>query len=277
MHKKSILILSCCLLAGYAGIVSIFFFTQTGMVYSPAKVVSGSPAAAKLKYEDVNITAKDGVTLAGWFIKRENSERAVIFFHGNAGNIASSISAAKTYHDLGFSVLTFDYRGFGKSQGVPGEEGTYLDAQAAWDYMTGEKKYKPDDIVLVGRSLGGSIAAWLAAHNKPGALIIESSFASMRKLGSQTYPYIPIGLICKFKYDTEKYLKSVNCPVLVIHSKNDELVPFSHGLRLYEAANQPKDFLEIAGPHNLGYSLSENKYMAGLKAFLDPDRDVGSK
>ena len=126
----------------------------------------------------------------------------------------------------------------------------------------------PNEIVIFGRSLGGSIAAWLAKDIKPKALIVESSFTSVRDIGAELYPYLPVRLLSRFDYNTLDYLGQVKSPILIVHSQDDELIPFNHGRRLFEAANEPKEFLQITGTHNEGFVISGKYYEDGLGSFI---------
>jgi hypothetical protein len=172
-------------------------------------------------------------------------------------------------NELGLNCLIFDYRGYGDSQGKPTEEGTYRDAMAAWKWLTQDKGIKPDRIIIFGRSLGGSVAANLTTKVDPKALVLESAFTSYEKIGKKFYPYMPVHLFAKFGYNTMESVKKVQCPVLFIHSRNDKIIPFEFGLRLYEAANEPKKFVEITGSHNDGFLFSGETYTNGWSEWLD--------
>ena len=165
-------------------------------------------------------------------------------------------------------VFIFDYRGYGQSEGKPSESGTYRDAEAAWQYLVEERKVDPNRIIIFGRSLGGAVATWQARNHTPVALILESTFTSVPDIGAKYYPFLPVRLLSRFKYDTAEYLKGVNCPVLIVHSPDDEMMPFSHGQRLFEIAKEPKGFLEISGSHNEGFIISGKRYEEGLNAFI---------
>jgi len=169
---------------------------------------------------------------------------------------------------IGFNVFIFDYRGYGLSDGVISEMGTYSDAEAAWNYVLNEKQITPDNIIIFGRSLGAAIAVDLSTKQNPAALIMESSFSSVQDLASQIYPFLPVRWLSRFHYNNYEKIQKINCPVLFIHSRNDEIIPFSHGEKLYNTANQPKQFLEIRGSHNDGFIVSEKKYISGIKDFL---------
>jgi dipeptidyl aminopeptidase/acylaminoacyl peptidase len=165
-------------------------------------------------------------------------------------------------------VFIFDYRGYGKSEGRISEKGTYLDAEAAWRYLVDERQVDPSKIFIFGRSLGGAVGSWLAQEHTPRALIIESTFTSIPDIAAQLYPFLPIRRLARFRYSAIDYVQQVSCPVLIVHSRDDEMISFSHGRRLFEAANEPKELLEIRGTHNEGFITSGKFYQDGLKSFI---------
>jgi len=171
---------------------------------------------------------------------------------------------------LGLTTLIFDYRGYGRSEGEPSEEGTYRDAEAAWRFVTEGRHIPPHEVVLFGRSLGAAIAADLATRVNPAALIIESAFTSIPDLAAALYPFLPARWLARFRYSTQAALVSVLCPLLIVHSRDDEIIPFTHGQRLFAVANEPKRLLELRGGHNDGFLVSRHAYMDGLHAFLQP-------
>lgn len=255
------------LLAG-AGFLALLFFNQSKMVYLPQRDMTSSPAAIGLRYEEVSFKAKDGVKLHGWFIPSDPARGVLLFCHGNAGNISHRLDSISIFHRLGLSVFIFDYRGYGRSEGEPTEEGTYSDAEGAWDYLTREKRTPSRSIVIFGRSLGGAIAARTAKNQPAGALILESAFSSFKEAAEDVYPWLPVRLLARYDYDTAAFAARVRCPVLIIHSRNDELIPFDHGKRLFAAAKEPKMFLEISGDHNSGFIMAGTRYPDGLNTFL---------
>ncbi len=246
-------------------IVCIF---QKRFIYFPQRRIDAAPDRAGLAYEDVFLTAADGVKIHGWYVPAEDARGAVLFCHGNAGNISHRLPTLELLHELRFSTLIFDYRGYGRSEGAPGEKGTYLDAQAAWDHLVTARKTPPQRIVVFGRSLGGAVAAHLAAENAPGAIVLDSAFTSIPDLARRMYPIYPVGLLARVRYDTLARMKRVRCPVLVIHSRDDEIVPFRHGRRLFEAAGEPKQFLALRGGHNEAFLASAGRYKESLSGFL---------
>lgn len=255
----------------YLGLATVLYFAQPHLIYypgTPSRTLQSTPAQIGLAYREVALTASDGIRLHGWFVPAEPQRGVLLFFHGNAGNISHRLDSLRLFHELGLSVLLFDYRGYGRSEGEPSEAGTYLDAGAAWDYLTGELGFKPERIVLFGRSLGAAIAARTAALHPPGALIIDSGFASIPELAEIHYPYLPVRLLSRFEYATGEHLAKVEAPVLVIHSEGDDLVPFEQGRHLYEAAGEPKTFLAIEGGHNEAFLASYHRYQAAVDDFL---------
>lgn len=170
---------------------------------------------------------------------------------------------------LGYNTLLFDYRGYGQSGGTPSESGTYLDAQAAWRHLTGTQGIAPGRIVLFGESLGGAVAAWLAAREKPGLLVLASTFTSAPDLAAEIYPFLPIRWISGFEYNTLQSLQSVTCPVFIAHSPQDEIIPFQHSQRLFQAASRAKHFLPLEGSHNTGFIFMQPAWKKSLGAFID--------
>lgn len=247
----------------------LIYLFQANYVYYPRKTLDLTPDAVGLDYEDVYLTSSDGIKLHGWYLPRTNSRGTLLFLHGNAGNISHRTESLRLFHDLGFSVFIIDYRGYGLSKGSPSENGTYRDAEAAWLYLTEEKSIPAKQIIIFGRSLGGSVAAWLATQHTPAGLIIESTFSSTVDMGKHIYPFLPITFITRIKYPTVDRMPDIHCPVLVVHSSEDDIVPYEQGRKLYAAANEPRYFLEIQGDHNQGFLQSGNAYMNGLRKFLD--------
>ena len=255
----------------YGVLLLLLFFGQSRLLYLPnlpSREHIATPTQAGLPFESVKIETDDGIKLDGWFVPATPSRGVLLFFHGNAGNISHRLQSLKIFHDLGLSTLIIDYRGYGRSEGAPSEQGTYLDAEAAWRYLTQQRDIPPQNIVLFGRSLGAAVASYLATQHTPGALIVESGFTSVPSLAADLYPFLPARWLSRFHYDTETYLQNIKCPVLIVHSREDEIIPFEHGRRLYRSAREPKQFLELQGGHNDGFLVNEQDYVNGLDAFL---------
>jgi fermentation-respiration switch protein FrsA (DUF1100 family) len=259
-------------LAVYLALGLFLFLSQSRLLYYPnvpSRAVVAAPDRIGLAYESVELVTEDGVRLDGWFVPASGDARgALLFFHGNAGNISHRLDSLKIFHDLGLDVLIFDYRGYGRSEGAVSEQGTYLDAEAAWRYLTDVRRVPEESIVLFGRSLGAAIAARLATRHGPGALIMESSFTSVPDFAARHFRIFPARWLARFRYSAKELLGSVRCPVLVVHSPDDEIIPFQHGRENFAAANEPKSFLEIRGGHNEGFLVSGRTYIDGLDDFL---------
>jgi len=258
----------------YAAFCAMVYFMQPGMIFypnMPDRTLVTTPRSIGLNYQDVELITEDDIKLHGWFIAASSAEPAqhtVLFFHGNAGNISHRLDSINIFHRLGLNVFIIDYRGYGKSTGKITEGGMYLDASAAWFYLTEQKGIQPDNIIIFGRSLGGSIAAWLAAQYTPAGLIIESSFSSVESMGKRFYPFLPVKLISRFNFNTKEYTQSVQCPILVAHSSSDDIIPFAEGQEIFNAAPEPKHFLQMQGGHNGGFLVSGKDYINGLQSFI---------
>jgi len=252
----------------YIILAGLLFIFQSHYVYYPERILVADPGSIGLNFENVSFETSDRIELSGWFIPCAGASGVILFCHGNAGNISHRLESVQQFHRLGLDVFIFDYRGYGQSKGKPTEQGTYKDAEAAWRYLIETRQMNPDQIVVFGRSLGGAIASWLAQTHPPRALILESTFTSLPDIAATLYPYLPVRWLSRFKYDTAEYLGRVDCPVLIVHSRDDEIMPFEHGRQLFEAAKEPKRFLEISGTHNEGFITSGRHYEEGLNAFI---------
>jgi len=225
------------IIAGVYLIFAGFLFTfQSHYVYYPERVLLADPSSIGLDFESIHFKTADGVKLSGWFVPSESTSGVILFCHGNAGNISHRLESIQIFHRLGLDVFIFDYRGYGQSEGKPTEDGTYKDVAAAWQYLIEEREVNPNEIIVLGRSLGGAIASWLAQTYTPGGLILESTFTSLPDIAATQYPYLPVRLLLRFQYNTAEYLGRADCPVLIVHSRDDEIMPFRQGWRLFEIA-----------------------------------------
>lgn len=238
------------------------------VLYHPSRELRGTPADLGLPYEWVSLETADGARLSAWWVPADSPRGVLLFCHGNAGNISDRLDSIRIFNRLGLSLFIFDYRGYGKSNGSPSEQGTYRDAEAAWNYLVQVRQTDPQKIVVFGRSLGGSIAAWVSRANKPQALILESTFISLQEAARDRLPGLFAKLLVPDQYRTLRSLTILHCPVLIVHSRKDEIIPFRHGEALYAAASEPKEFVEIHGSHNRGFLDSQPLYEAALDSFL---------
>ncbi len=265
----SILYLLGVCVAAYLGWAIVLFLMQPRLLYRPVKDIAYTPAQLDIEFEEVFIETVDGVRLHGWYVPAGESEFTVLFCHGNGGNISHRLDSLSFFQQIGLSCLVFDYRGYGKSGGKPSEKGTYLDAQAAYEWLRETRKTPPDRIIIFGRSLGGSIAAHLADHAACCALVLESAFTSYTDMGRRFYPYMPVRWFARFRYSTARHVANVTCPVMVIHSRTDEIVPYEFGIDVFNAANEPRRFVEISGGHNDGFLVSGEIYRAAWAELIE--------
>lgn len=253
---------------GYLLILLLLYLLQHSLMYHPARQLAYTPSAVGLDFEEVHFSTEDGVMVHGWYIPALEARGTVLFSHGNAGNISGRLETIRMLHQLNVNVLVYDYRGYGKSEGSPDEEGTYLDARAGWNFLTDKKNITEDEIIIMGRSLGGAVSAWLATSTKPAGLILESTFTSAKDLAQELYPWVPVRWLMKIEYPTKRYLQNISVPKLILHSSGDHLIPFHHGRQIFESANEPKDFFEMSGDHGGGHIATGAAYVNVLDQFL---------
>ena len=255
----------------YLLLLLYIYLNQNNIIYQPGhpdRKVSDTPAQLGIPFEPVTLTAEDGVRLDGWYLPATDARATLLFFHGNAGNISHRLSSLALFHQLGLAVLIIDYRGYGRSEGEPSETGIYRDAEAAWRYLTETRQIPAQQILLLGRSFGGAVAAYLASRHESLGLVLESTFTSAPEMAAALYPWIPARWLSRSRYDTRQRLAAIHQPLMVIHSREDDLIPFSQGAALYAAGNPPKRMLELNGNHNNGVLENAARYRRGLDEFI---------
>lgn len=225
--------------------------------------------AGTLRYEEVWLTTEDALRLHAWFCPAPETHRtgyALLFCHGNAGELSSRAFLAERWgHVLGVDVLLFDYRGYGRSEGTPHEQGLYTDAAAAHQWLQ-SRGYLPDRIIIAGRSLGGAVALQLATRVHPAALILESTFTSAPEVAAEIYPFLPVAPLMRNRYPNIQRITDYAGPIFLSHGQMDTLIPVSHAQKLYEAAPGPKQLLLFPDlGHNEPPPIS---YYHAVQAFL---------
>ncbi len=259
--------------------IIIFFFSfifllrlfENQFIYFPEKYPVGywQPEAFGVQVEDCYFNTADGVRLHGWLVAHENPIATLLWCTGNAGNISHRLDNLARLTSLPINVFIFGYRGYGKSEGRPNENGVYLDALAAYDYLTSRPDIERNKIVLFGRSLGGAVAVELATRRPCSGLILECTFTSARDIAKSSFGFIPVHLFLKTKFDSIKKITRLHVPLLVIHGGQDRTVPIRLGKKLFEAANEPKEFYEISGAdHNDTYVVGGAAYFNKLLEFI---------
>lgn len=244
------------------------------LLYHPDRRAADlTPRQLGVEYEEFWLTAPDGVKVNGWRVfspATESRKKTLLVFHGNAGNLGTAAHRLAIYARLGCDVYMIDYHGYGKSGGEASEANLYLDAQTVWGHLIDERGLSPNDIVIMGYSLGGAVASWLAERNPAAAgLILESTFTRLSDVAADFFPYLPCGLILRGAYNTIDRLDGIRMPLLVVHGRGDELVAFKYGEKLYASFSGKKTFLRIGDDHNVGFLASGDSYSSGLGGFLD--------
>jgi len=251
------------------GKICINLFVQW-MLYHPSRTVEFMPQEFGLKSEDIYFSSSNGLKLNGLFFPAPNARITMILFHGNAENVGDRLDFIKMLVGLGLNVFYFDYQGYGRSQGNPTEQGTYEDGLAAYGYVRSRADVDPERIAFYGRSLGGGIAIDVAARTGCYRLITEGAFASIKEMAKGFVPVIPFQYTVPDKYNNVKKIAALNMPYLIIHGTEDGTVPFSHGKKLFDAANDPKEFYPVdnAG-HNDVHVVADKAFWEKISGFLD--------
>jgi uncharacterized protein len=239
---------------------------ERSFIYYPTSRLEATPAEYGLPFEDVRPTAEDGVRLHGWYVPGPRAV-TILWCHGNAGNISHRLDNLRLMRErLGVATLLFDYRGYGASEGTPSEVGTYRDARAFRAWLR-DRAGPAGSVVYFGRSLGAGVAARLAAEEPPTALILETPFTSVPAIANATVP--GAGYLFRTRYDTLGGMAEVRAPVLVVGAGADEVVPSHHARAIFEAARDPKRFIEIPGArHNDTYVVGGASYWQAWESFL---------
>jgi len=243
-------------------------FLEKNTLFLPIAEIVATPKEMDLPYEDIYFSTIDKVRLNGWLVKSSKSSNTVLFIHGNAGNIGDRLAKIAMFHEMGLNVFIFDYRGFGKSEGKPSEQGIYYDALAAYDYLVSREDVNNKRIIIYGVSMGGTAAVEVAWRRKAQPLILDSTFSSAADMAKRIFPLAPSFLL-SVKLDNIGKIPHVLGPKLFIHSQGDEVIPFALGKKLFDAAPGPKHFLEIEGDHNGAFLESPQEFKAGIIAFLE--------
>lgn len=248
---------------------------EKNSLYFPDRQILADPKALRIPFEEISLTTRDNVLLHSWHLKHpeaagrpDQARPLILFCHGNAGNISHRLDKMEILYDLGLDVFIFDYRGYGKSKGSPSEKGTYEDALAAWLHLNEEKKIPAEKIALYGESLGAAVAAHLAAQKKVSAVILEGAFTSTVDMGKEVFPFLPVKWMVSYEYDTLGKIGQVQAPKLILHSPQDDIVPFRMAQKLFEAAQEPKELFKLQGSHNDSFLESGKAYPESIRSFL---------
>lgn len=258
------------------GIKTALGAMERQFIFFPDKTLVASPANMGLVFEDIHFQTEDGVALHGWYVPGAPSAPLVLFFHGNAGNISHRIENLALLNRMGLNVFIFDYRGYGKSKGIPTEAGTYADGRAALKWLK-NKGWQPEKMIYFGRSLGAAAAVDLSLYSKPAGLILESPFTSIAAMGRKHHPilFTLLGWALKADYDNLSKIEKIQSPILIIHGDRDAVTPKEMSMELYEKASHPKKHYIVRGAgHNDVYLVGAQNYLRAWDEFL---REIFSK
>ena len=255
-------------MAVYAGLCLSLYVFQSRLIFFPSATLSTTPQAVGLRYEEVRLRSSEDTEIHAWYIANPATDLTVLFCHGNAGNISHRLQTMRLLHELGVNVLIFDYAGYGQSSGQPSEAQLYADARAVWSHLVTDRGLRAEQVVVFGRSLGGGVATQLATEVQAAGLVLESSFTSVSDMGARLYPMFPVRWLVRFRFDNRSKLPNIRSPVMVMHSPDDNTVPFEHGQTLFELATSPKQFFTMSGGHNDGFIVSGEAYRSALRDFF---------
>ena len=252
--------LSFLLVAGFSASVALFFylarlyFNQNALIFRPRGARGWTPADCQLAFETLSLPARS--ESHAWWIPHPTAEATVLFFHGSESNLTHELPTINFLHRLPANVLAVEYPGYGGNEGRPGEAGCYEAAEAAWRFATaaegdGGLGLPPERIFLLGQSLGGAVAAFLAADHACGGLVIQSGFTSVPDMAAATFPHLPARWFVHTQMNTLEYVARCRCPVLVLHSRDDEHIPVAHAHRLFAAAGTAGARLGRGGPKKM--------------------------
>jgi fermentation-respiration switch protein FrsA (DUF1100 family) len=259
-------------LVGYLAVLLLLRLNETSLVYAPGpRALSPPPPQLGLHPETVEFPTEDGIRLVAWVMQSgDTSGWWLLICHGNYGNLSD---AGRPSHyagllGLGLNLLAFDYRGYGASGGQPSEEGLYRDAGAAWRYLTETRRVAPGRIVLFGHSLGSAVAVELATRVPAAGLIVEGALTSVVDRAQEAYPWVPVRWIARSRYPSLERIRRLTLPKLFLHAREDEVIPFAHGRRLYDAAPPPKTFVALGGGHGDAFERDSAGYFGAIRRFV---------
>ena len=257
-------------LIGYIGVILLLLFFETKLIFLPTCASEEWFEPLNQRVQDVELLSSDGSMIHAWWCPIQNwqpSDGAVLFCHGNGGNLSLYLSHLTRLHEqLGQAVLIFDYPGYGRSTGQPSEPGCYAAADAAYNWLTQTQEIPPKRVLLYGLSLGGGVAVDLASRRPNRALILVSTFTSIPDMAQREYPWLPARLLVRNRFESLAKIASCHLPILIAHGTADELIPFTQAERLFDATPQPKQFFPMDGHDHNG--LPSPDFYAAIRKFL---------
>jgi fermentation-respiration switch protein FrsA (DUF1100 family) len=266
MHNLKVILFTLVAIATISKI--LIFISEERNLYIPDKNITLTPRSIQINYEDIYFKTKDGESLSGWFVPAGNAKITILYCGGRSGNLTDKLQEIKFFHEAGFNIFAFDYRGFGNSSGRPSEQGLYKDARAAYDYLMTRNDIEKDKIVAYGQSLGGPVAADLCLHRKLAALILEDSFPSLKAYVGDIGGFLPTEWLVSEKFDAVSRVIRIHIPKLFVHGMDDEVIMFSEGRMLFNKALPPKEFFPFDGGHEDNLFTISDAYKDRINKFF---------
>jgi uncharacterized protein len=253
----------------YGGVIAYYMHEESSLVYIPSRTMEPEQTDLDLPVEKVLLTSPDGVKLSGLIIRANDTSAPWIYFlHGNEGNVTTCQHWWSFIHNLPANLFIVDYRGYGESGGTPTERGLYVDAKAGYDYMLKNQSVPASRLFIYGHSLGTAVATDLASHVSPPGLILEGALLSIPVRGQELFPFLPIRLIAKNRFDTASKIRMISCPILLLHAVDDTVIPLHHAQDLYNLATSRKTLVLLAGDHETAIQVSAEKASAAIREFI---------
>ncbi len=254
------------LILGYMLVLIFLYFNQRNLMYHPNEN-NYSNDQLSVNIEKVKILTKDNIELVGWYHKKDlKNKKTILYFHGNAGSLDNRIHKLNHFGDMNVNFLIIAWRGFSGNEGNPSEDGLYKDGESALTWLF-EKGVNEKNIVVYGESLGTGVATHLSQNRSFAGVILETPFTSMIDAAKEFYPYIPVGLLLKDKFENKKKVKKINSPILIMHGEEDQIVPFSMGKKIFKMANEPKySYFTKYDDHMMEY---DENLINALNSFLN--------
>ena len=270
MEVKPILKFLLWLFVGYLLVVGLLTVFQNQLIFHPSSAMTVTPERLGLEWSEHWIETSDGVMIHGWMIGDPEDQPVVVYSHGNAGNISGRVEIAGEIAAQGATVFLYDYRGYGKSEGSPSEQGIYRDGEAVVHYLRHRLGIPEENMIFYGRSLGAAVAARQSAEFSGSGLVLDSAFINGKEIASDIYPFVP-GFLVSIRFPIDEDLRQSNAKrVLVMHAKSDRIIDIRHGRKLYEIASSVKEatFIELEGGHNTSFSMSREIYARSWNNYI---------
>ncbi|MBI5364590.1 MAG: alpha/beta fold hydrolase [Planctomycetes bacterium] len=267
--KRIVLTLLGIVVGLYVAACVALWIAQEKIVFAGGPPPTTEPKDHGLPGKALFLKTDDDVRLYAWLVEAERPRGAVLLLHGNAGNVENRVEHARAFREMGFSTLILDWRGYGASNGRSTEDGTYRDAEAGYEYLVRALQFEPARIAVFGESLGGGPAVELALRKPFGALILQSTFTSIPDLGVRFYGWLPVRLLARVEYANLAKMPRVPLPVLILHSKDDQIVPYAQAEALLAAALPPKSLVTLSGKHDEAQFFQRPEWKTAVGAMLD--------